>query len=341
MKISKFSIASTIVHYVPTLRDGPHPELLLTSAAIDLDTDLTNYFSSKVTDRLEAKGLEVIEDPDRDQTVPNALAGVLQDPSTLVDASTLLARRLFEVQSASNSSGLLAVLTGTMGPTPCVAVVKLERQRGVSFEIDASSGTVDLALLRNLTLTDKTKVYKTALFEAGSGSGLVAGLVADDQRTSAKGRQVAGFFLGEFLGCKPKEPAAYITYQFVKAANGAINDDVESPETRGKYQVALLSTLQDNTTDINPTNFAKKHLEPDHRSPFLKRVEAAGIDPKRAFAKDTSRIKLDEFRVTFSSGMLLVGPSKALSNNVVIPKRPGPTSPVELKDTVESVLSSN
>jgi len=339
MDWSTYEVESTIVHYVPTSRDEQDPQLLLTSAEIDLDEDLTEYFASKVTDRLEKKGLEVVEDPDQDQTAPAALDAILRTPQQFVEQSQILASRLFRVQSANNSSGLLAVLTGMIEGRRCVATVKLERQRGVSFAIDPTTGTVDLELLRNLTLTDKTKVYKTALFVAGTDGSMLEGYVADDQRTSAVGRQVASFFLGDYLGCKPKEPAALMTARFVKVANDSINADVESPETRGRYQVALLAKMQDNTADIRPATFARDNLDEPHREPFLERVRAAGIDPVVTFTKDTSRVKVDGFRMTFASGMVLVGSQEALSDNVEIPDHPGRDRPVQLKDDVNLILT--
>ena len=47
-----------------------------------------------------------------------------------------------------------------------MAVLKLEREQGLRFKIDTDQQgrkTVDLELLRELTLTDKTKVFKTSL----------------------------------------------------------------------------------------------------------------------------------------------------------------------------------
>ncbi|MCP9489222.1 MAG: hypothetical protein MSC31_05040 [Solirubrobacteraceae bacterium MAG38_C4-C5] len=130
---------------------------------------------------------------------------------------------------------------------------------------------------------------------AGGDAEAVTGSVADDQRGSGHGTPVAGFFLGAFLGCKPREPAAEITFRFVKAANASFNTDVPSPdvpspETRGRYQVALLATMQSASATVNPREWAAEHLEKSDRNPFLARVEAADIAPTAAFPKDTSRV---------------------------------------------------
>lgn len=343
IKWDEFEVVTAAVHYLPTERDEDDPEPLLTDEVIELDAGLKLYFRDKIADRLKAKGLEVVVDEEREQVVPEAVAEIVADPTKLLDLSKQIALHLDEKQHAGTSSGLLAVVHGLAGRVPCVAVVKLERERGVRFAIDTVEGRhiVDLELLRDLTLTDKTKVFKTAvlLCPAGKGAAAVEGYVADDQRSTAQGRQIATFFLSAFLGCKPKVPAAQITYDFVKAANASFNEDVESPERKGRYQVALLSAMQSNVADVRPKSFANTYLEKVDRPAFLDRVRAAGIDPEATFPKDTSRVKVSGFRMTFESGMVLVGDVESLDQRVKLPEEKDSDEPVELNDTVERLLT--
>lgn len=336
-----FEVITAVVHYVPTERDEEHPVPLLTDEAIDLDAGLQAYFRDKIADRLKHKSLEIVPDPDpeRSDVVPDGVRSVLGDPTTLVEVSKAIATHLDAIQSGVNSSGLLAFVLGSIGGVPCVAIVKLERERGIRFAIDTVDGrhVVDLELLRNLTLTDKTKVYKTAVLHSAEGT--LAGFAADDQRGSASGTPVASFFLAEFLGCKPKEPAAEITYKFVQAANASVNADVASPERQGRYQVALLAALQDNRADLCPREFAAAHLQPVDRPAFLARVSDAGIDPNVSFAKDTSLVKIEKFRMSFQSGMVLVGSREALENNVELPADDDQDAGVKLNDSIRSLLT--
>jgi 37-kD nucleoid-associated bacterial protein len=338
----EFEVLTAAVHYVPTERDEDDPVPLLTDDVIELDTGLKGYFRDKIADRLKVKGLEVVVDDERDQLVPEAVAEIVAEPTRLLEASKRIAMHLDEKQHAGTSSGLLAVVAGRLGDEPCVAVVKLERERGVRFAIDTVEGKhiVDLELLRNLTLTDKTKVLKTAVLRCeGDGARAVEGYVADDQRSTAQGKQVATFFLSAFLGCKPRVPAAQITFDFVKAANASFNEDVESPERKGRYQVALLSAMQANIPDIRPKSFATTYLEKEDRPAFLERVSKAGIDPDATFAKDTSRVKVSGFKMTFESGMVLVGDMGALDKRVELPEERQSDQPVQLHDTVERLLT--
>jgi 37-kD nucleoid-associated bacterial protein len=343
IKWDEFEVVTAAVHYIPTERDEDDPEPLLTDEVIDLDAGLKLYFRDKIADRLKAKGLEVVVDDEREQVVPEAVAEIVADPAKLLDLSKQIALHLDEKQHAGTSSGLLAVVHGLASGVPCVAIIKLERERGVRFAIDTVDGKhiVDLELLRNLTLTDKTKVFKTAvlLCAGGQDATAVEGYVADDQRSTAQGRQVATFFLSAFLGCKPKVPAAQITYDFVKAANESFNEDVESPERKGRYQVALLSAMQSNVADIKPKSFASTHLDREDRPAFLERVRRAGIDPEVTFAKDTSRVKVSGFRMIFDSGMVLVGDMESLDQRVKLPEKQDGQEPVELNDTVQRLLT--
>lgn len=340
MNLDDFQLERAAVHYVPTAADEEEPELLLTDEVIELDAGLNSYFRDKVVDRLKSKGLDVVGDPDQDQTVSTAVADALRDPRQLITASQSIARHLDFIQTRVNSSCLLAILQGATQAGACVAIVKLERERGVRFAIDIVGGrhVVDLELLRNLTLTDKTKVYKTALLTFSDDVG-VSGLVADDQRAAYEGVQVASFFLGQFLGCKPKEPAAKTTFEFVKAANDSFNQDVPSPETQGRYQVALLAVLQDNSVDIKPRTFASRHLEREDRPAFLGRMREAGIDPDRTFTKDPSLVRVDRFRMSFESGMVLVGDMNSLKERVQLPERNDAEQPVEVRDRVRNMLT--
>jgi hypothetical protein len=339
MDWSTFEVAEAMVHYIPSERDEPGAEPLYTDSIIPLDEQLRTYFRDRIAERLEARGLAVIDDDDRDATATKAAVAVIADDGALVESSKRIAIHLHAVQTGTNSSGLLAIISGKLDGKPCLAIMKLERQRGVRFEVNDVGGrkVVDLELLRNLTLTDKAKVFKTAVLFENDGS--VEGYVADDQRTTSDGRQVASFFLSKFLGCKPKEPAAKLTYDFVKLTNDFINEDVSSPERQGKYQVALLAKMQDNSADISPARWAADNLDTDDRPKLLERLEEAGFAPAASFAKDTSLVKVERFRMVFKQGMVLVGNKDSLDNLVELPKDKTGDEPVKLNDSVEDLIT--
>ncbi|HVF74078.1 MAG TPA: nucleoid-associated protein [Acidimicrobiales bacterium] len=340
--MDSYSVDAVMVHDVPRGNDDDE-ELILTDAPIELDSDLRRYFRRKILTSLKERGVEVVADENEDDSVRTAVAQLIKQPSDLVMASRTIAERLDAVQTGRNPAGLLAVITGTVDGGPCASVLKLEREQGLRFRITTVDGRriVDLQYLRDLTLTDKTKVFKTSLLVAdGKGKASAAGIVgrvSDDQRGSETSAGVASFFLSTFLGCRLRDSPEKSTLEFVQAVDGFINEQVESAERRGRYQVALLATMQDQTGEVKPRSFANTHFDPVDRPTFLDRVREAGLDPDTPFAKDTSLVKVSGFRMTFRSGMVLVGSQDDLQQRVEIRPDDAPTPGVDVNDAIKKL----
>lgn len=182
-----------------------------------------------------------------------------------------------------------------------------------------------MQFLRDLTLTDKTKIFKTTVLriEEAAHALTMYGIVSDDQRGREEGSGVATFFLSTFLGCQLKTNPEKATRDFVLAAEQFINEDVATDDRRSAYQVALLAKMQDQTHDLNPREFAQTSLRANDRPRFLQRVAEHGLDPDLAFEKDTSLAKIAGFRMVFEHGMTLVGSREDLSRRVRVPQTAG------------------
>lgn len=341
MNVDTFAIDAVMVHDVPRGNDQDD-QLTLTDEPIELDHDLASYFRRKILVSLRERGLEVVADENEDDTVRMAVARIIADPGRLIDNSRTIAKRLDDVQTGRNPPGLLAVIAGTVDNKPCASVLKLEREQGLRFRIKLVRGrrVVDLEFLRDLTLTDKTKVFKTSVFTAETGrprAETIIGRVSDDQRGTETAAGVATFFLGTFLGCRLRDSPEKTTLEFVQAADGFINNEVRSSERRGRYQVALLATMQDQTAEIRPRTFAEAHLDAADRPLFLERVREGGLDPEQAFPKDTSLVRVAGFRMTFSSGMVLVGSQEDLRDRVEIRPDDAPVPGVDVNDAIKKL----
>lgn len=339
MNLDSFQIASAVVHDIP--RGGSEDEaLVLTDAPIALDDALRAYFRKKIIKSLGIRGLDVVADPDGAVCVRDGVAAMLADPDSLVEVSKRIAAHLDEVQTGRNSAGLLTIVIGQIDGGRCASVLKLEREQGLRFHIDTDAQgrkTVDLELLRELTLTDKTKVFKTSLLmldDTGEAASMY-GRVSDDQRGKDDGVGVAAFYLSTFLGCRLKTSPEKATLDFVRAAESFFNEHVTNPEKRGRYQVALLAKMQDNTLDVRPRDFAEANLDVADRTPFSTAIRAAEIDPNVAFEKDTSLVKVNGFKMTFESGMVLVGKTADLAERVSIRPAEAPRAGVEINDTLK------
>ena len=342
MKLSTFSIDSVMIHDIPRGNDAEE-ELVLTDDPITLDTDLRRYFRQKIVVSLEERGVEVVSDPNEDDTVRAAVSLIVANPSELAGASRRIAERLNEVQTARNPAGLLAVASGSIDGRACASVLKLEREQGLRFRINTVKHrrVVDLEYLRDLTLTDKTKVFKTSLFVVGrrtaGRAANVSGRVSDDQRGSDTTAGVATFFLGTFLGCRLRDSPEKTTLAFVTASDAFINEEVSNPETRGRYQVALLATMQDQSTEVKPRAFANTNLDATDRPKFLDRVRGVGVDPDLPFPKDSRLVKVKGFKMTFESGMVLVGRKEDLEDRVDIQPDSSDSPGVVVRDAMKTL----
>jgi hypothetical protein len=333
MNLGSFAVDTVVLHDVP--RSGSDDGgLVLTDEPIPLDDQLRDYFRRKIVQSIRTRGVEVVADPNEDPTARDAVAEIIADSSSLVAESQGLAKRLYEVQDARNSPGLVAVAAARIDNKSCVAILKLEREQGLRFHIEVDDGraVVDLELLRDLTLTDKTKVFKTSILRlATTTASSLEGRVSDDQRGRDEAGGVASFFLGRYLGCMLKTNPEKATLDFVRAAEEFFNTGVINVEKRAQYQVALLAKMQDNTLDVRPRDFASGHLEAQHQSGFLEQVREAGLDPDTPFEKDVALAKVAGFRMIFESGMALIGKMNDLDQRV----KPRPDgSGVEINDAI-------
>jgi hypothetical protein len=170
----------------------------------------------------------------------------------------------------------------------------------------------DMQQLNDLMLTQRTKVFKVAVFaqtEGGTTLDSIVGQASDEQRGSNTKRGVADFFLVTFLGGKFREVPEQTTARFFKEAVEFLNDDAEvpDPETKFRYQTALVATLNSNNVDVRPRSFADEHLDLEHRDPFIARLEAKEV-PLQPFEKDVKLIsgQLKKRQVKFDSGLSLV-----------------------------------
>lgn len=319
-----FELRRVVIHDVPPPDVGTHGPLILTDAPTPIDDDLRSYFSRKVVDSLALRGLDVVADPGGDSSTREAAAALLARPDVLTEASQRIAEHLYSLQTNANSPGLLAVADCELGDRRCVSLLKLEREQGLRLQILTEQGgrhVVNVELLRDLTLTDRTRVFKTAVLAMPAG-GLSAddieGRVSDHQRSrSDASLGVAEFWMGRFLGSKVAVSPARATHDFVTAAERFLNEQVEDPERQAQYQVALLARMQDNVMDVRPRTFASDNLAGEDVAPFLAEVSREGMDPNAVFQKDLSLVKVTRgFRLQFQSGMVLIGSAADLETRV-------------------------
>jgi nucleoid-associated protein YejK len=336
MDLDSFQIADLVIHDVP-LPNEDGIDVILTDAPLELDADLRQYFRRKIIESLKKRGLDVITDPEESAVARESVRAILEDADQLVLRSHDLARHLFTIQNKANSEGLIAVATGSVDDGDVVAVLKLEREQGLRLQIVRDEGRTlaDVEHLRNLTLTDKTKVFKTSILrlEQLDNESTCYGRASDDQRGIRAGEGVANFFLSKFLGCRLKINPEVATRDFVAAVEKFING-LDDQKRQAEYHIALLATLQDQQLDISPRAFAEANLRDDDRENYVAALHDVGLSPDTTFQKDLKLARSKGFTWYFEHGMTLIGSREDVEQRrVVVPK--SRNKPVEIRDPLK------
>jgi hypothetical protein len=148
--------------------------------------------------------------------------------------SQQMAMHLHASQTGVNPAGLLVVSSAVVDGNRALAILKLEKESGVRVHEDKTADgrrTLSMEHIRELMLTDRTKVFKVGLFYPTTG-GTVEGLVSDKQRGYQPQNEVADFFLKRFLGCALKQLPPVVTQDFLQATEQFINDEVSTRPRR-------------------------------------------------------------------------------------------------------------
>jgi len=217
----------------------------------------------------------------------------------------------------------------------------LEHERGVrANQTSLADGrtTFIVELLRDLLFTTGSKIFKVAVFPApvSDGGGITGWLV--DNQTS--GPHVAQYFMSTFLGCRLAERSDVLTDRFHSGAQLWINGLADS-EKKGRYEIALISELQNQQTILSVDTFAKNHLDVDDRDDFVAGLAGSGVSNK-PFEKDLRLVQphLKNVRFDMDSGVVLIAPPSALEQGVVVvADNADDTSTITVTDRIQRLSS--
>ncbi|MGX1784929.1 nucleoid-associated protein [Streptomyces diastaticus] len=315
-------IDQAIVHEVPQRTKDEEPlELKLSETACRLDDGGRTALQGKLRDVLGRLGREVVEDPELKSGLPDAVRGFLSDKQGLVEVSGELAHALRDSQNGTSSAGLLLVAAARLDDRHALLMVKLEHETGMQANEIIAEGlrTFDMQYFANLLFTEKSKVYKVALFsEEGVTEQGLQGWAADPQKS---GKSVARFFLEKFLGCRHQNDPRELTRRFHDAAMNWVNSRFTDSDQRVDYVMAVLVELQSSTPTLDPATFIETHLKEPHHDDFAQFLEENDV-PIRTFDKNTELIgnRLQRVRVDLASGAFLVAPLEAVQDGTVAVK---------------------
>ncbi len=318
--ITRLRIEKIIVHDVPRRSlTGDADPLRLSEMESVLDQELRNFFRERVVAGLQSGAYGVAFDAESESPVPALILDNLgQQTKDFVTMSRETAEHLHVAQKGTASSGLLIVMQGSLRQMSALAILKLERQRGLLATPQEHDGkvTFDIQQVHNLMLTEKTRVFKVGLFlQEGDTLNTVWGQVSDKQRGERPVTEVAGYFLRTFLGCRLREEPEVTTKRFFQATQAFINDKVSDAATKARYHVALLATLNNQEDAVRPRDFAEEHLDIDERQLYMEWLFEEGV-PTNEFPKDIGTIagQLKRIQLDFEGGVTILATPEALGD---------------------------
>lgn len=287
-------IRHVIFHDVPNSPRGTVREPILADAVTEIDARRSSVLKTRLARALGSKSAYDIQfDPDTGSPVPAELARYTDKPhqlKTFVEMSRKFAKYLAEQQGGNTSPGLLCVVDAETMKRPAIAILKLERERGVEIELQKEGGkqTFSMAVLENLVFTDGTRLFKSALFIRTS-NGKFRAAACDSQRTVATSTEMARFWL-RFLGCRFAEHPRVTTQKWFDATVRFLNDHVSDPVAKNDLHEALQAELKSQKQTISPQKFGESYVSDAYRESYLAFLRENEIS-LRNFEKDISDIQ--------------------------------------------------
>ena len=240
--------------------------------------------------------------------------------SDFVLLSKTIASHLNNIQSARSPGGLVTIIIANIQNRKVVGILKLEREEGARLEQTQREGrpTYDILHLRDLILTEKTKLFKIGLFfNEGLEELGYEGKICDNQLSFIPHREVAAFFLTSFLGCRLGGDPRVETKEFFTVSQEYFKEKIEDPIVQMKYNLHLLSYISNERGVINPRSFARANIGTTHQQQYINHLEENGIKIADII-RDTSLIehKINKMILEFENGIKIIGSQENFDEKV-------------------------
>lgn len=332
----RVEIAHWVINEIPrTFRRQEGTPPTLSEALSPYDVDVARFFERKISESFGRSRHEIQAISDR--ATPESVLARLRDERSIVDLSVELGRRLHDSQSGAMSGGLLVVTEGTHDGSPILAVLKLEKEEGAraaTTEVEGKT-TYSVQYMRDLFLTGRTRVFKVAVF-ALEGDGSLVGWVCDPQ---SKGTEVADFFLETFLECELTNDPKVATRQFHAEAEKFINDHIDDPEKKARYETAIIAELNRYDAEVRLRPFAEGNLDVEDRSAFVQAMRDAGVAPSFVKDVDLIRSRIRRMQYEFEAGVKVSYPADTPEGVVTVAGRGDGRTELQVVDELKNLHS--
>lgn len=325
--VALLQIDGAVFHPVPAGRGiGPdgHPVVpTLSTVESTLDARLEFFLRDRLMRTFNEAAQPVIRDSDITTPTPELVSAALAGGAgaNIVQPFHPLPALLLEVQAHNSPEGLLSVIRGSCGATRVLVLVKVEQEQGLSFEtiVDGNEVRIDVVVEDGLVLTQKTEVFKAALFWLEDEA--LIGMITDDQTGSIYKGPSSLYWLSDFLGCRYSRESDVMTRTWIRATERLILSDLTDAGEKDEVLSAMLTELGSNRTAVDPRRFIENYVPEHAQDAALQRLRNEGA-PTTRFPKsrDVSAKAPKKKKFVFDNGFEVTMPAEVtpdLSTEVV------------------------
>jgi hypothetical protein len=322
---STIQIEQIIVHDIPKHKKGePGIEPIFSEKESKLTDGLRNFFKDKVVQSLSSdKAFKICFEDESTSPISWITNEFLKsDGSKIVSQSKAITKHLFEIQVGYNAAGILVVIFGKVNSFNTCIILKLEKDKGAQLTLDPKTHSYNIAEVEDLMLTQKTKIFKVAMFILRDNFKVkFDGLIMDYQIDIKEKKEATTWFIDKFLGCRAFEDPKITTqhfYNYTRTFIDTIPDDIE----RAKYIQDLNSYVQKNTLFLSPKEFADDYLKTtNHKNDYINYLQNKNFNLS-SFPKDITQIEKHVKKITlaFENDISIIGNKGTFDKKVKLDK---------------------
>lgn len=357
--LNSLVVDTLIVHDVPKKfskrfvlenPDTDAEDIILSEVPTEFDNELTRFFHDRITATIGSNNafeieFDLIRDTSKTQkAIKEYFKLGIEKGFPLNDSDCLrltqdIAIELHDVQTARNPGGMLLFIPCHNNKKNGIAILKVEREEGVSIKRDYNNQgktTFSAQHIKDLMLTKNTRLFKIVLFYQENDN--IVGYLCDQQQGSGN-KEVADFFLSEFLGCKLKEEPNVSTKKFFETVSDFINTEGFSDNEKVEIHTHLISELTNNTQTIQVLDFAKRSLPTDKIQKYMDALAENNVVSN--FKKDLSMIadKIKRVRYELECGIKILGTENVIKEKLTLYQLKEGQTKIELIDRIRKVES--
>lgn len=336
-------IERIIVHDIPKHKKGEKGiEPNYSEQESNHTQGLRNFFKDKVVQALGSdKSFKICFNEESHSPVSWITNEVLNSSgSDFVLRSKAITKHLFEIQVGYNAAGILVVIFGKVNSFNTSIILKLEKDKGAQLTLDPKTHSYNIAEVEDLMLTQKTKIFKVAMFILRDDfKAKYDGVIMDYQIDIKEKKEVTTWFMDKFLGCRAFEDPKITTqhfYNYTRAYVNTIQDELD----RAKYIQDLNSYVQKNSLTLNPKEFAEDYLKSTaHRNDYKNFLQTKKFKFS-SFPKDLSQIdrQVKKITLTFDNDISIVGNKGTFDKKVKLEKLDNGQTRAEVTSKIRSIV---